>query len=162
MHFFFKSIFQRTFLLFYNMLCWLLLYNNVSQQYGHLLPSLLDFPPTPPPPSHFTHLCKHRAPSWAPCARQQLPTSYYFTQGRIYMSIIVSQFIPPSSSPPVSTSPFFTSSSLFLPCKQVHQYIFQRVQRKQVILSPLVEPFRADLRCIIRTIIFPGEFRKEC
>ena len=39
------------------------------------IPSLLDLPPTPPP--HYL-LGHHRAPSWAPCAIQPLPTSYLF------------------------------------------------------------------------------------
>ena len=30
----------------------------------------------PPPPSHFLH--HHRAPGWAPCVTQQLPTGYLF------------------------------------------------------------------------------------
>ena len=38
----------------------------------------------------------------------------------------LSQFIPPSASLTVSTSLFFTSVSLFLPCKQVHRYHFPR------------------------------------
>ena len=38
----------------------------------------------------------------------------YFTHGRVYTSMLLSQFIPPS---PVFTSPFSTSVSLFLSCK---------------------------------------------
>ena len=37
-----------------------------------------------------------------------------------------SQFIPSSPSPAVSTSLFSMSASLFLPCRQVHQYHFSR------------------------------------
>ena len=33
----------------------------------------------------------------------------------VYVSILISQFIPPSSSQPLTTYPFATSSSLFLP-----------------------------------------------
>ena len=36
--------------------------------------------------------------------------------------MLLSQFVPPSPSPAVSTSPFSMSASLFLPYKQVHQY----------------------------------------
>ena len=43
------------------------------------------------------------------------------------MSIISSQFVPPSPSPPGSTSPFSTSASLSLPCHQVHLYHFSRL-----------------------------------
>ena len=52
------------------------------------------------PPS-WASLCSpsghHRAPSWAPCALQQLPASY-FTHGSLCMSVLLSQFIPPSPS----------------------------------------------------------------
>ena len=37
------------------------------------IPSLLDLPPP-----HPTQLGHHRAPSWAPCAIWQVPTSYLF------------------------------------------------------------------------------------
>ena len=50
----------------------------------------------------------------------------YFTHGSVYMSIQFSQFVPPSPSPTVSTNLNFTSASLFLPCKYVHQYQFYR------------------------------------
>ena len=42
----------------------------------------------------------------------------------VYMSMLLSQFVPPSPSPTVPTSPFSISASPFLPCKQVHQYHF--------------------------------------
>ena len=38
----------------------------------------------------------HRAPNWAPCAIQQVPTSYlFYSWGSVYMSIPISQFILP-------------------------------------------------------------------
>ena len=46
---------------------------------------------------------------------------------RVYMSMLLSQCIPLFASHAVSTSPFSTSVSLFLPCKQAHQYHFSRV-----------------------------------
>ena len=46
----------------------------ISYMYAYI-PFLLDLPPTPP---HPTHLGRHRARSWAPCAVQQVPTSYLF------------------------------------------------------------------------------------
>ena len=76
------------------------------------IPSLQDIPPIP---LHATHLGHHRAPSWAPCAIQQVPTSYlFYTCLCIYVPI--SQFIPP---PPtlVLTCLFSMSMSLFVPCK---------------------------------------------
>ena len=55
------------------------------------IPSLLDLPPTP--------LCHHRTQSWAPCAIQQLPTSYLFnTWWCIYVSPDLA--IPPTLSFP--------------------------------------------------------------
>ena len=44
----------------------------------------------------------------------------------IYIVVLLSPFVPFFPSPTVSTSPFSTSSPLFLPCKWVHQYNFPR------------------------------------
>ena len=49
----------------------------ISHMYTYIS-SLLNLPPTGPPPTHPTHLGHHRAPSWAPCAIQQVLTSYLF------------------------------------------------------------------------------------
>ena len=51
----------------------------------------------------------------APYVTEQLPTNY-FTRGGVYMSMPLSQFVPPSSSPAVSTNLFSTSfiSTVFL------------------------------------------------
>ena len=49
-----------------------------------------------------TLLGHHRAPSWAPCATQQLPLLIYFTHGGIHMSMLPSQFVPPSLCPSCS------------------------------------------------------------
>ena len=54
-----------------------------------------------------------------------LPATY-FTWGSVYMSKLLSRFVPPSPSPAGSTSPFSVLVSLFLLCKQVHQYHFSR------------------------------------
>ena len=69
------------------------------------IPSLMDHP---------THLGHHRAPSWAPCAIQQVPLATYFTHGSVYMSIPISHFIHVPLTP-VSTRLFSVSASLFLP-----------------------------------------------
>ena len=78
------------------------------------LPSTVLFlynPPIPPPRS-------------SQSTNAELPVSYssftlaiYFTHGSVYMSVLVSQFIPTSPSYPVPTSPFSMSASLFLPYK---------------------------------------------
>ena len=78
------------------------------------------------PPHHPTPLGHYKAPGWAPCVIQQLPLASYFTPGNVYISQLLSQFIPLSPSPAMSTSPFSTSASLFVPCTQVHQYHFSR------------------------------------
>ena len=90
----------------FTMLCWFLLYNKL-----HYIPSLLSLPLIH---VHPTPLGCNTAASWAPCAIQQLST-ICCTHGSIHMSMLLSQFTPPSSSSTVSTSPFSTFASLFLP-----------------------------------------------
>ena len=74
-----------------------------------LIPSLLDLPLTP----HPTLLGHHRDELSALCSN--LPLTMYFLHGRVYMSALLSWFIPLSSSHPVPTYPF--SEPLSLPCK---------------------------------------------
>ena len=56
----------------------------------------------------------------------------YFIHTSVYMSIKISQFIPPPPPPTPPVSPlvsirlFSTSVSLFLPCKLLHLYHFSR------------------------------------
>ena len=54
----------------------------------HISPPWLS----PPAPNH-TPLDHHRAPSWAPCATQQLPTSCHVTHGSAHISVPLSQLI---------------------------------------------------------------------
>ena len=62
------------------------------------IPSLLSFPP----------LCIITEwPGWAPCVIQQLPTNY-FIHDSVYMSMLLSLFVPPLPSSIVSTSLFST------------------------------------------------------
>ena len=72
------------------------------------LPSLLSLLPTSLP--HSTPLGQHRAGSWAPCVISSFPPAICFTRGGVYMSVLLSQFVPPSSCA-VSTSLFSTSVS---------------------------------------------------
>ena len=85
-------------------------------------PSPLRLPPSPTPPS----LGHHRAPGSASCAICSFPLAICFTHGSMYMSMLLFQFIPPSSYPAVSASLFSTSVPPLLPCKRVHQYHFSR------------------------------------
>ena len=64
----------------------------------------------PPPTLHATHLGHHRVP-----VLTGFPLAIYLTRGSVYVCVCVSVLISPS--PSVSTHPFSTSASLFLPCK---------------------------------------------
>ena len=78
------------------------------------------------PPSHLLPIPTF----WVVADHQvQLPASYSkfplvicLMHGDVYVSVSLSQFIPPSSSPTVSTSLFSMSGSPLLPCRQTHQY----------------------------------------
>ena len=49
-----------------------------------------------------------------------------FAYGNVYVSVLLSQFIPLSPSPTVSTSLFSMSTSPLLPCRGVHHYHLSR------------------------------------
>ena len=53
-----------------------------------------------------------------PALYRRFPLANYFAHCNLHMSILLSQFIPPSS-PPHVTCPFATSESLFLPCQSL-------------------------------------------
>ena len=93
------------------------------------------------PPPHPSSLGPHRAPSRAPCAIQQLPTSCLFYTGRCIHSNAIAQFIPPSPSSTVSTYPSSTPASLFLPC--IYLYHFSRFHVYVLICS--ICPSLSDL-----------------
>ena len=78
------------------------------------IPSLLDLPLTPP--SH--PLGHHRAPSWAPCAIQHLPTSYLcYTWQCVYISATLS--ICPTLSFPLSVHKCILDVCVSLPALQI-------------------------------------------
>ena len=79
----------------------------ISHRYK-CVPSLLNLAPTP--------LGCHRAPGWAPCVIQQLSISYLFYISNVYISMLLSLFIPRSPVPAVSISLF--SNPLFLTSTQ--------------------------------------------
>ena len=121
------SFFLLTSLLEYNcftMLCQFLLYNKVNQLYVYIYPyisSLLCLPPTLPIPS-LQVVTKHQADLPVLCSC--FPLAIYFTFSSVYMSVLLSHLVPASPPPPVTSSPFSMSASLFLPCHKFHQYCF--------------------------------------
>ena len=74
------------------------------------------------------------------------------------MSVPIPQFIPRYLSPPVSTYPFSTSASLFLPCKYVHVYHFSRCHL-YALLYNVCFPLSDLLRSVSPWIIF--KYTKE-
>ena len=101
-----------------------LLHSIVNQLYVYIYPLPLESPSHPLPYS--ACLGHHRAPSWAPCVMQQLPTSSQFIHSTVYMSTLSVNLSHPHPLA-ASTNSFFTSARLFLPCKCVHQYHFSRI-----------------------------------
>ena len=71
-------------------------------------------------PTHPTAGSSQWAPGWVLCAAySHFQQTIYSTHDSSYVSILLSQFVPPSSSPAVSTRLFSIFTSLFLPCIQV-------------------------------------------
>ena len=88
----------------------------------------------PPYHSPSNPLGCHRVQSWAPWVIQQLPFSYLFYICNVYVSMLLSQFIPLSSSPvqPLvccpclclySCSAYRFISTIFLDFKYMHWYM---------------------------------------
>ena len=77
-------------------------------------PSWTSLPPTCP--SYFSRSSQNTELSslWF---FSRFPLAFCFTHGSVYMSILISHFIPFSPSPTVSTCPFSISASLFLHCR---------------------------------------------
>ena len=88
------------------MVCQFLLYNKVNHLYIYIyphIPSLLHLPPTLPI-SPLQVVTKHRADPPVLCSC--FPLATYFTFGSIYMSMLLSHFVPAYAS--------------HSPCPQVH------------------------------------------
>ena len=95
------------------MLCWFLPYNKMNQPYIYMSPLPLELLSHCHP--HPTTIGCHRAPAWAPCFIQQLPTSYLF-----YMAAYISQYYLLSLSHPL----------LLLLCPQVYSFSAGRLISK--------------------------------
>ena len=76
-------------------------------------------------PLHPTPLSCHRAMGWA-VSHSKFPLATYFIYSNVHVSMLFSQFIPPSLSPTVSISLFSRFASPLLPCKYVPQYHLSR------------------------------------
>ena len=105
------------------MLCQFLLYNKMNQLYVYIYPhisSLLCLPPTLPiPPLRSSQSAEPISLCCAAASHQ--PTILHSV---VYICRCYSHFAPASPSYPMSSSPFSMSTSLFLPCNQVHEYHF--------------------------------------
>ena len=84
--------------------------STIQQRESAISRLLLESPFLSPP--HPTHLACHRALDWALWLHSNFPLAISFTHGNIYVSILLSQFVPPSPSHTVSTSLFSMSASL--------------------------------------------------
>ena len=89
--------------------CWFLPYSSMNQPQVYMCSLPLE-PPFRPPPLP-TPLGSHRAPDWATCVIQPIPTGG-FTYGNVYVSMLLSHFIPPSPSLTVSTVLFSVCISI--------------------------------------------------
>ena len=63
------------------------------------IPSLLSLLTSP---HHPTPLRCHRAPGWPPLLDSSFPRAICFTHGHVYMSVALSQLVPPSLFPDMS------------------------------------------------------------
>ena len=97
-HLLFSPMHSFFFLLEYNcftMSCQFLLYNEVNQLYVYRHSPALDLPPPPIPPIEV--ITEHRAE--LPVLYSRFPLAIYFTYGSVFMSDLISHFIPPYPSP---------------------------------------------------------------
>ena len=89
---------------------------HTTTQIGHkyIIHSLVSLPPTSRHPTLWV-VTEHHA--GLPMLYSNFPVAIYFTYGSGDVSMLLSQFIPPSPSPAEFTSPSSTSVYLFLPFK---------------------------------------------
>ena len=90
--------------------------------YPHI-PSILSLPPTLPIPPLYV-ITKHRVDLPVLCS--SFPIAIHFTFGRVYMSMLLSHFVPASPSPAVSSSPFSTSLLCSCPTTRFGSTVFFR------------------------------------
>ena len=96
-------------------------------------PSCVSVPPASAPPRGH-----HRPPSWAPYA-VHLPTSTVLHVGiNAFMSSLVSQFIPPSPLPTVSTCAYFYPFISLAKKKKIFFFFFLKTKYVEKLGSVLV------------------------
>ena len=94
----------------FTILCWFLPYINMNQLQVCVCPPRSQLPPYPTPP------CGQRSLDLSSLRHtENFHWLSNFTYGNVYVSVLLSQFIPPFSSPSVSRSLFSMSASLLLP-----------------------------------------------
>ena len=124
------------------MLCQFLLYNKVKQLYVYIyshIPSLLRLPPNLPI-KPLQVVTKHGADLPVLCGC--FPLAIYFTFGRVYMSVLLTHFVPAYTSPPRvlksvfyvcvftpvlplgSSEPFFFLDTMYVCQHTVFVYLF--------------------------------------
>ena len=79
------------------MLCSVVLVSAIHQHESATGP-LPHEPPSHLPPHHTPLVC-HRALGGAPCITQHILMATYFTHGHVFVSMLHSQFVPPSPFP---------------------------------------------------------------
>ena len=98
----------------FTMLCQFLLYNKVNQLYVYIyphIPSLLLLPPTPPIPL-LQVVTNH--PADLPVLCSCFPLAIYFIFGSVYMSMLLSHFVP-ATLLPSRVLQFFLYVCVFIP-----------------------------------------------
>ena len=120
--------------IYFTVSCWFLPYINMNQSQVYiclfLCKTLSHLPPHPPLPQLVTE-------HWVelPLSHSKYPMAICFTYGKVYVSVLLSQFVPPSPSHTISTSLFSMSGFPLLPCKYVHQYHFSRIHAHVLIYN---------------------------
>ena len=90
---------------------------------------------------YLTHLSHHRALSWAPCAIQQVPTSYlYYTWQYIYVNSNLPTHPALPSTPAMSMCPLSVSASLSVQFSSV-----QSLSHVRLFATPWIAACQASL-----------------
>ena len=106
------------------------------------MPSLVNLPPSS---QHPTALDCHRALGSDPCVTQQIPLALCFTYSSVDVSMLLSQFVPPSPSHTASTSLFSMSSSPLLPCRFFSTIFLDPIHTISLSVSELLHSIQQAL-----------------